>query len=413
MQPKTEDDQSKAVPPLPPSRVSDSTSPNRSSFLSDYSDTSSVLTPLTLSGFGSAAMTAEEIEIVSTYSGRSRSSMYSTGSQLSSSGFVRTKFHSECDILSEKSLQIRLSNSLDVIPSKKMRAKMLLKSMLPKLFKANSKSEVAAKDCDDRHHKDVCSTPTPCAFPILDLSEEPTKTVDGKQIHYYHDSTRASDDYSALTEASTDLPLSDQYESEIDLFPGYDIASKPSQVLGDLRKHSVCTDNDATCGPSASGDVTPEPGLVNTTSEYSIQQFASVQRSQSMKCYSSVPCSNYSQKNGRLSSHKLTENSNPSLHPHTSCDRVDTPSSGYGESHSGCCSTQSSLYSIGSAYCNLPFDASPDSLLSLHTPYQSYSLKRNSITSVRSQSKVTKKSERSHSQRSHSFNGRYTVHHEL
>lgn len=221
-------------------------------------------------------------------------------------------------------------------------------------------------------------------------------TLDGKQIHYYHDSTRASDN-SALTADSlpTDLPLSDQYES--DLFPGYGITSKPSQVLEGIQKHLGCTDNTAACQPS---DV---QGLVNTTSEYSLQQFASVQRSQSMN--SSVPSNNlhYSQKKRRLSS--LSENSNPSLHPHTSCDRVDTPSSGYGESHSGCCSTQSSLYSIGSAYCNLPFDASPDSFLSLHTPYQSYSLKRNSITS---QFKVTKKSERSHS-----FNGRYTVHHEL
>ena len=171
-----------------------------------------------------------------------------------------------------------------------------------------------------------------------------------------------------------------------------------------LQKHLDCTDN-AAC---QSSDVPPEQGLVNTSSEYSLRLFPSVQRSQSMKCYSSVPSNNlrcYSLKNRRQSSHKLTENSNSSLHPHMSCDRVDTPSSGYGESHSGCCSTQSSLYSIGSAYYNLPsFDASPDSFLSLHLLYPQ---KCNSITSVRSQFNVTKKSERSHS-----FNGRYTVHHE-
>ena len=138
-------------------------------------------------------------------------------------------FYSECDILSKQSLQIVPSNSLDVIPSKKKKQAKILR-MLPKLYsKLIAKSEVVAKDQDDRHHKACCCTPAPCdTFPsILNLSEEPTKTLDGKQIHYYHDSTHACEN-SALTEFSADSAPTDT--PQYDLFPGYDITitSKPS-----------------------------------------------------------------------------------------------------------------------------------------------------------------------------------------
>lgn len=365
-----------------------------------------------------AAMPADELEIVSTYSGRSRNSMYSTVSQVSSGGTIATmKFHSECDILSQQSVHIRASNSLNVIsrnPSKKKRAKILLKSMLPKLFKSRKKSDVTVTG-DDKTKDSPVST----EFPILDLSEEPAVKLEGKHIysHYYFDdkdnsngviSARSKGHIDKLSPATIDT-TSEVYNCEL-------ADTLPVSVHG-LQIHSECSANAAGAYGSKS-DVESGLGsqnLAKTTSEDDLQPFDAytcVQRSQSMKCQCFTPINDLgsSQKggSGRLSLHKLQQNMNPpSLNAlyQTSSDRVDTPSSGYSESQSGC-SIQSSLYSLSS---NLPLDGPHGSDILYHHEgcyYHSSSLKRNSITSSSGQSKPKK------SVRSHSFNGKFTVHHD-
>lgn len=348
-----------------------------------------------------AAMPAGELEIVSTYSGRSRNSMYST---VSSGGTIAPmKFHSECDILSQQSVHIRASNSLNVIsknPSKKKRTKTLLKSVLPKLFKARKKSDVTVID-DDKTRDGPVST----EFPILDLSEEPAMKLEGKHVysHYYF-----GDEDNVISARKEGL-----LPATMDTTTNSELASTTLPLFVGLQIRSECSDNAAGTYGSKS-DVESGLGsqnLANTTSEDNLQLFDTytcVQRSQSMKCQ----CFNLDNSSkGGLSLRKLPQNMNPSLNAlhQTSSDRVDTPSSGYGESQSGCCSIQSSLYSLSS---NLPLDGphGSDNLYhheGLHACYHSSSLKRNSITSSgRPQSKEPKKSARSHS-----FNGKFTVHH--
>ena len=355
-------------------------------------------------------LSTDELEILSTYSGRSRNSTYSTVSQVSSGGTIAAmKFHSECDILSQHSVHIKASNSLNNIsknPSKRKRAKTLLKSMLPKLFKARKRSDVSTADEE-----------VPTEFPILDLSEEPSVKQEGKHVysHYYFDDK--DDSHSSLTKnaaSSSELLKKAMTTKECK----YELIDTTTQVLDGLQIQSECSSN-ATCQYGSKSDVESGLGsqnLANTTSEDSLQLCDTyVQRSQSMKNQCSAPADNlHKNGSGRLSLRKLSQNVKPylfyGLHQE-GCDRVDTPSSGYGESQSGCCSIQSSLYSLTS---NIPMDgASGTDFLchheGLHPCYHSSSLKRNSITSSsgRPQLKESKKSARSHS-----FNGKLTVHHE-
>lgn len=55
------------------SRISDSSGTSQSSSLSDFTDASTLPSPISiLPGYDTTKMTADEIEIVSTYSGQSR-----------------------------------------------------------------------------------------------------------------------------------------------------------------------------------------------------------------------------------------------------------------------------------------------------------------------------------------------------
>jgi hypothetical protein len=339
-------------------------------------------------------MSPEELEIASIYSGRSRSSMYSTVSQVSGATIATMKFHSEGDILFQHSLPIKVSNSLNVI-SKKRRAKTLLRTMLPKLFRTKKKSNVSVTDDE----KDSCE------FPILDLSEEPILKLEGEHVysHYYFDD---EDPRQNTTVPASIHGTSEECSSML--------AATTLQELNEFRIPSESSDS-ITGGYGSKSDVESGLGsqnLVNTTSEDDFQLFNScsgVQRSQSMKYQCFTPTSNLKKGgSGGLSLRKL----NPSLHTlhQASHDRVDTPSSGYGESQSGSGSIQSSLYSLSS---NIPLDGAPADFLyhqeGLQNPhYFSSSLKRNS-TSV---GQPTQMKERVKSARSHSFNGKLTVHHE-
>ena len=366
-------------------------------------------------------MTPDEVEIISTYSGRSRSSVYSTVSQFSSStvGLGRGKqFHSECDILLAKPPfpdQVRRSSlppddSIMKTPnsSKRKQAKRLFKSMLPKLFQrkvSNSKATGA-----------TCVTPTTdCSeadianFPILDLSEEPTVKKEGKRVysHYYCDSIAASESCAAL---SVESPSTAHFLDNSDL---NQLTSGPVEELEDEEKHSV----DQTY--SSQSDIDSNAGSQSTlpnvaTSEYDLHHessddyTSSVQRSQSMKYPSSNHPQSDARRNRRLSyaCHILSA-ANPSSHASSlsSYERVDTPSSGYCGSQSGTCSMQSSLYSLGSSY---PLEGcgsdTPDNTCTQN--YKCSSLKRNSITATgvdKSKSGCKKSS------RSYSFNDKYTM----
>lgn len=383
-------------------------------------------------------MTADELEIVSTYSGRSRNSLYSAVSQVSSSGTIglvtAKQFHSECDILSLHPLDIRLAHSLNTLsknPSRmKQRAKTLLKFMLPKKLalkvEVASNQSVAAclhsksiNDCENSPQQDPAhgssnfkrlASPD---FPILDLSEEPAMKREGERVfsHYYFDNSDSKKvDISTPTDMSehplfTSSPLAEHKLGVIDEVPDHNLAVAP---VDGLQK---CSNNTAAGIYCSKSDVESGLGSQNLTSTTYNPCHTSmpVQRSESMKYQCFVPNNNLG-KSGRLSLRKLPQNVNPSLYARhqESRERVDTPSSGYGESQSGCCSMQSSLYSLSS---NLPVvdGASPD--FPYHhegfpSYYHSYSLKRNSVT-LSERSKAPKKSARSHS-----FNGNFTVHHE-
>lgn len=330
-------------------------------------------------------------------------------SQVSAGGTIAAKkFHSECDILSHHSIHIKASNSLNSIsknPSKRNRAKTLLKSMLPKLFKAQKRVSTA---------KEVSTE-----FPILDLSEEPSMKLEGKHVysHYYFDK---DDGHDSRNESSTSSTQSSEHVKKAPTMDNYnyELTGAALQVLGGLQVQSEYPDNTA-CQYGSKSDVESGLGsqnLANTTSEDSLQLCDTyVQRSQSMKCRCSALTDNF-HKGGseRLSLRKLSQNVKPysfnALHQE-GCDRVGTPSSGYGESQSGCCSIQSSLYSLTS---NIPIDgvSGSDFLChpheGLHPCYHFSSLKRNSLTS----SSGRAKKEANKSARSHSFNGKLTVHHE-
>lgn len=370
--------------------------------------------------YDTAVMSADELEIVSTYSGRSRNSMYSTVSQVSSGGTIglvtTMQFHSECDILSQKPVHIRASNSLNAIsknPSKKKRARTLLKSMLPKRFRVRSKLGVPGSNTGD-------DSPVPSEFPILNLSEEPAMKLEGKHVyfHYYFDDT--SGESVTRHPLATLVPSTEHNTDNMTVGVGdCELTGTALQVSDGAQKCPECPDN-AAGRYSSKSDVESGLGsqnLINTASEDNFELFATrtcVQRSQSMKCQCFMPNNNLSnsQKNGRRSLNKLPQN--PSLSPlhQASCDRVDTPSSGYAESQSGCCSTQSSLYSLSS---NFPLDGPPGGPdfpyhhEGFHACYHSSSLKRNSITSS---GRPQYYKEPKESARSHSFNGNFTIHHE-
>ena len=80
------------------------------------------------------------------------------------------------------------------------------------------------------------------------MRSPPKHWMGRKFITSYHDSTHAGEN-SALTELNSLQILhllihpNNNYEEEIDLFSGYDITSKPSQVFDGLQKHLDCTDN--------------------------------------------------------------------------------------------------------------------------------------------------------------------------
>lgn len=407
-----EDTEDAPVCSSPQTRVSDT-----SSLSSVLSDRSCLDTPInTLSGYDITTMTPDELEIISTYSGRSRSSMYSTGSQFSSGTVglaIAKQFHS-CDILTQPPVIVRVRrNSLPTddadikTPSKKKQAKRIFKSIIPKILRGRSKAatptpDIKTKNCD---HEDAPD------FHILDLSEEPIMKKEGKKVysHYYCDSSLRSADFQSLqANTITDMPNNDQADLG-------DLNGTSSETLESLVKHSHYLDGASDHAYSSRSDtesgVGSQSNLPNTTSEYYLHlnaEYSNVQRSQSMKYPSSLP-QNDLRRNRRLSYHKLI---NPSLHcsSQSSYERVDTPSSGYCGSHSGTCSTQSSLYSLGSAYCNIPLDgASAASDIPDTAPYyKCSSLKRNSVVVVGVKGKEYKKSARSHS-----FNDKYTINHDL
>lgn len=396
---------------------------SRSSTLSDYTDGSCLDTPMNiLSGYDITTMTPDELEIISTYSGRSRSSVYSTGSQFSGGTVglaVAKQFHS-CDVLSQPPLHVRARrNSLptdDVIiktPSKKKQAKRILKSIIPKILKGRGKvatptTDIKKKSCDDEGASN---------FHILDLSKEPTMKMEGKRVysHYYCDNI-------AHSQGSVDHPSAESLlhknGGDITHVPNNglsDLNSAPSETSDSLEKHCHCANGSS----SSQSDVDStgagsQSNLPNTASEYDLYldttDYASVQRSQSMKYQSSVP-QNDVRRNRRLSYHKLIPNANPLRDSsQSSCERVDTPSSGYCGSQSGTGSMQSSLYSLGSVYCNIPLDgASAGSDMPGNAPhYKCSSLKRNcSVTAAGMKGKECKKSARSFS-----FNDKYTINHD-
>lgn len=404
--------------PAPSAKVSDTTS--QTSFLSDCTDGSPIDTPLIiLPEYDISTMTVDELEIVSTYSGRSRGSMYSTGSQIFSSGsidLVKTKqFHSECDILSPQPLQVKTirSNSLprdDVstkTPSRKQRAKKF-KFSLPKLLKVRNvyKAEKSSTDCESNKKVELKCDEISSAFPILDLSEEPAIKTEGNRVysHYYcgNNNKATAVAYHATDSSATMSPLTKR-KAEVKK-----VSYENLKCDATLTAQSGYTDG---TGPYSSreSDIGSQ-NLPNMTSQDSLQLYSSV-HVQSMKCRCSSDLSS-SQKNGRLSLHKLSQNIDPSLQvsPQASCERVDTPSSGYDGSHSGC-SMQSSLYSLGSVYCNVALDGPTGSDFFYHHENAHRcgysSLKRNSTTASGRQSEEPKKSVRSHS-----FNGRFNVHRE-
>lgn len=421
------------------SRISDSSGTSQSSSLSDFTDASTLPSPISiLPGYDTTKMTADEIEIVSTYSGQSRSSVYSTESHGNSvADLAQVKlFHSELDIISQDSLQIRASrrNSLPGVDKKcgkKQRAKKLLKSILPKGLKeritgSSADSEASLPDRCEKTQEEECNhnSTTLSHFPILNLSEEPAIIrKEGKQacFHYYTDDTNSKEMVSSVsTPIGTNMKTATPGAIDIEVFD--ERSNRDSTVtpmpLESLDKHTDCPD--ITGGHCSESDLESGLGSTDTFPEDSPQLGSNhVQRSQSMKYPSSMPRMDLSssQKCGGLSLPKLSENNISTSLQHESSlasyDRGDTPSSsGYGESHSGCCSMVSSQYSLGSGSYNLPMDmpAMPpvgsDFLHQSERLHYSSSLKRGSITmGVKAPKEPVK------SGRSHSFNGIFTIHH--
>ena len=326
-----------------------------------------------------ADMTPDEIEIVSTYSGSQHGSSFSIESH-PAADFARTKqFYSEADILSQDSSQkIALrrnslppeDNATVKTSNTKKRAKNLFKSILPRFVKVRS------KEVDE----DRCET----NFPILDLSQEPALKTSGKCVYFYYSNVAMPVNIDSSPSAAS-IPIQIckvQPESDHDT----------ATALESVDQHSSCTDTtSAYCSRSdLESGLGSNFSVNNTNSIDNLYHHCgkSVQRSQSMKNHCSV-----SQKSERNVQMKLSHHS-PSLH---SCERADSPgSSCYSDSYSG----YSSLYSLGSSInYNAPLS---EDLGHCHCEHR---LKRNSITSAGGVAFAK-------STRSHSFNGRYTIHRE-
>ena len=345
--------------------------------------------------YSTADMTPDELEIFSTYSGSRHGSSFSIEAQVSNGNgdFAKTKqFYSEGDILSQDSLQRVCAKRMSLPPedisaptSKKKSAKNVLKSMLPKLFRGRAKEESRAIQ-----HRGEIGPEFDSHFPIMELSEEPATKTKGKCTYFYYggeDHINRSTPVCASSLSSADQTCDSQPECNW---------NSTGTALGYPEEHNMSCTNKYSSRESGLGS---NFSVTNTTSidnfhHHCVKNDNCVQRSESMRSRYHIPQS------GLYHTQKLSQPHHiPSLH---SYERVNSPSSsGYCESQSGC----SSLYSLGSSVnYSVPLTGG----FPCHCEHHTSSSKRNSITSAGGI--VTNRSKTS--TRSHSFNGKYTIHRE-
>lgn len=375
-------------------------------------------------------MTPDEIEIFSIYSGSQNGSSFSIESHATpfQNEFAKARlFYSEADILSQnppQNVSVRRSSLPPedggiVEPSRKKTVKKIFQSIFPWRYQAKSKEKIVTVDADDHGS----------SFPILDLSQEPVSNNAGKCAYYYYSSANASSsstppvessailrqvgsehtDHDPMATSSDANPL-ERVEAESGATaslesnePESTIAIPRSVEPGSTNREPTAiaaeqfdTSTDATSAYCSRSDLESGMGsyfsVTNNNSTDSIYHHCTkiVQRSQSMKYQCTVPSGGF-RKHERSFQMKLPSNT----HSLRSCERSDSPSSGYCDSQSGC----SSLYSLSSSInCNIPLT---EDLSDFHCEQHSTHLKRNSYSST---TRVTYKSTRSHS-----FNGIYTI----
>ena len=400
------------------------------SSLSAYTDTCTPIDP-----FSTATMTADELEIVSVYSGRSRHSVYSESQLFSGSitdASITKQFHSEFNILQHSPvMKISRINSLPTIDrvvenhGKTRRARTLFKSIIPKIFRFRSLRSIHSQNRDkqkkDRHGpREECNASCNQEFPILDLSAEPLMRKDGSRTysHYYcgsddenfHNKTVSH----PLGSSPQVTPLAEE-ETSVSASSGLDVMNE--QVMTPLPEKEFVTYTSEYCFEKdvnlerVSGIDGNQLSLTTTTSEGSLQQCTHCDMLPPMQYIGPYT-------GGRRHSAQKFTTRNPNSNftsPRTSCERVDTPSTlslGYEGSLPGTCSRRSSNFEVSSpdsGYWHLPmggassYDLASDHRSSCARGYSS--LKRSSLTTTNTPSKETT--------RSNSFNGRltYTIHH--